>query len=205
MNSQQVNATADITSLLDAALDMASNDAGDTLSRQLRHPPLAIVDLRDPLPSSWPISSGVEPLNIVILGASFGGLSCAHHFLDYTITHLGKTSSAVTDYRLVIISPSTHIYWNIGAPRALVSPEFIKHEKRFISIEPGIHRYRGLNVVTAQGSCLGMDISIRIITVELICETAQRCMSQISKWRSVAMATSFASGSSANPRIQRVP
>ena len=60
---------------------------------------------------SKPLSgTGSEPLNIVILGASFGGLSCAHHFLDYTIEQLRKTTTA-PNYRLVIVSPSTHIYW----------------------------------------------------------------------------------------------
>lgn len=64
-----------------------------------------------------PTGLGIEPLNIVILGASFGGLSCAHHFLDYTIEHLRKTSTSAPNYRLVIVSPSTHIYCKPRARR----------------------------------------------------------------------------------------
>ncbi|CAK4033132.1 Hypothetical predicted protein [Lecanosticta acicola] len=45
-------------------------------------------------PMSPPVGAKDEPLNIVILGASFGGLSCAHHFLDYTIERLGISSAA---------------------------------------------------------------------------------------------------------------
>ncbi|RMY70274.1 hypothetical protein D0863_05901 [Hortaea werneckii] len=120
-----------------------------------------------------PTGLGTEPLNIVILGASFGGLSCAHHFLDYTITKL-RTTSTAPNYRLIIISPSTHIYWNIGAPRALVGPGLIKHEDAFIPIEPGFHRHRGHQFTIIQGECKTMDKDSRTVTIELIGSTAQR-------------------------------
>ena len=60
--------------------------------------------------SKVPTGLGAEPLNIVILGASYAGLSCAHHFLDHTTSRL-RITSAAPNYRLVIINPSTHLYW----------------------------------------------------------------------------------------------
>ncbi|KAK3625433.1 hypothetical protein LTR56_020436 [Elasticomyces elasticus] len=131
-------------------------------------------------PSKTPTGLGAEPLNVVILGASFGGLSCAHHFLDYTINNLSKTSTA-PNYRLVIVSPSTHIYWNIGAPRALVAPGLIKHDDAFIPIEPGFHRHRGHQFTIIQGLCTEMDPEKRTVTVELIGSQAQKRASQVVK------------------------
>ncbi|KAI6830879.1 DUF1546-domain-containing protein [Hortaea werneckii] len=149
-----------------------------------------------------PTGLGAEPLNIVILGASFGGLSCAHHFLDYTITKL-RTTSTAPNYRLIIISPSTHIYWSIGAPRALVGPGLIKHEDAFIPIEPGFHRHRGHQFTIIQGECKTMDKDARTVTVELIGSTAQRRCSQVTK--RLSKATSPVSpAESNNPKIQTI-
>lgn len=111
--------------------------------------------------------TGVAPsvLNVIILGASFGGLSCAHHFLDYTIDKL-RTTNQAPSYRLILIGPSTHIYWNIGAPRALVAPGLIGHEEAFIAIEPGFHRHRGHQFTIIQGTATSMDATNRTITIE---------------------------------------
>lgn len=118
---------------------------------------------------------GPEPLNIVILGASFGGLSCAHHFLDYTLHRLSTTSTA-PHYRLIIISPSTHIYWNIGAPRALVKGGLIKHEDTFIAIEPGFTRHKGLDFTIIQGKTLEVDPEDRTVKIECFnFEAQKRC------------------------------
>ncbi|TKA71297.1 hypothetical protein B0A55_07588 [Friedmanniomyces simplex] len=151
-----------------------------------KEPTMNGVDGHKRQPSKTPTGLGAEPLNIVILGASFGGLSCAHHFLDYTINNLYKTSTA-PNYRLVIVSPSTHIYWNIGAPRALVAPDLIKHDDAFIPIEPGFHRHRGHQFTIIQGSCTEMDPEKRTVTVELIGTQAQKRCSQVNKRASKAI------------------
>ena len=150
--------------------------------------------------SKTPTGLGSEPLNIVILGASFGGLSCAHHFLDYTITRLRLTKTA-PNYRLVVVSPSTHIYWNIGAPRALVAADLIKQDDLFIPIEPGFHRYRGHNFSIVQGEAVALDPSARQVTVELIGSTAQKRASQINKRTSRQIS---ASAGGRSPKVQTI-
>ncbi|KAK5133897.1 hypothetical protein LTR08_007126 [Meristemomyces frigidus] len=150
-----------------------------------------------------PTGLGAEPLNIVILGASFGGLSCAHHFLDTTINHISKTVTS-PGYRLVIVSPSTHLYWNIGAPRALVAPGLVKHEDAFIPIEPGFHRHRGHQFTIIQGECVSMDTSARTVTIELIGSTAQKRCSQINK-RSSRAFTSGSLDANMNAKVQSIP
>lgn len=72
--------------------------------------------------SKTPTGLGIEPLNIIVLGASFAGLSCAHHFLDYTINRL-RITKAAPNYRLILISPSTvSDCFNQNAPRACTNP-----------------------------------------------------------------------------------
>lgn len=176
MGSQQVK-----TSIETAPHDEPPPVNGERTSKYTTEPPATEPDHARKT-SKVPTGLGAEPLNIVILGASFGGLSCAHHFLDYTINHLRKTSTA-PNYRLVIVSPSTHIYWNIGAPRALVAPGLIKHEDAFIPIEPGFHRHRGHQFTIIQGEAVSMDTSARSVTVELISADAQKRMSRISSKR----------------------
>lgn len=121
-----------------------------------------------------PLGAGVEPRNIIILGISFAGLSCAHHFLDHTIVHLCTTTQA--SYRLIIIGPSTHLHWNIAAPRALVAPGLIKHEATFIAVEPGFHRHRGHQFTIIQALCIEMNPEERSVKVDCYnFEAMKRC------------------------------
>ena len=160
----------------------AGDKMADPLSQQQQPPPSP----PDPAPaepnllSKVPTGLGSEPLNVVILGASFSGLSVAHHFLDHTINRL-RITKAAPNYRLIIINPSTHLYWNIAAPRALVAADFIDRDNLFVPIEPGFHRHRGHNFSIVQGEAVALDTSARIVTVELIGSTAQKRASQINK------------------------
>ncbi|KAM0723672.1 hypothetical protein Q7P37_000660 [Cladosporium fusiforme] len=120
-----------------------------------------------------------QPLNIVILGASFAGLSIAHAFLDDTLHHL-RTTSTAPNYRLILISPSTHIYWNIGAPRALVALGLIKQDDLFIPIEPGFQRHKGRPYTIIQGRALTWDNNARTIEIELLSAAARKRSSHIS-------------------------
>ncbi|EME82166.1 uncharacterized protein MYCFIDRAFT_138722 [Pseudocercospora fijiensis CIRAD86] len=113
-----------------------------------------------------PTGLAAEPLNIIILGASFGGLSCAHHFLDTTLEQLSKTKDAGLTYRLILVGPSTHIYWNIGAPRAIVKSGLVKSEDQFLPIEPGFHKDRAKNFTIIQGKCVSMDATSRTVSIE---------------------------------------
>jgi NADH dehydrogenase FAD-containing subunit len=65
--------------------------------------------------------SAPPPVNIVILGASYAGLLTAHTFLRQALPQLCTTRTAPA-YRVVLIAPSTHLYWNVAAPRAIADP-----------------------------------------------------------------------------------
>jgi NADH dehydrogenase FAD-containing subunit len=133
-----------------------------------------------PPKSSTNITSALnQPLNIVVLGASFAGLSIAHALLDTTLSQL-RTTSTAPNYRLILVSPSTHLYWNIGAPRALVASGLIKQDDLFIPIEPGFQRHKGLIYAIIQGRAVTWDNSARTIEVELLSSAAEKRYSQLS-------------------------
>lgn len=112
-----------------------------------------------------------EPMNIVVLGGSFAGLSVAHNFLKI-IDQLGTTRTAPR-YRLVLVSPSTHLYWNIGAPRALVSQSLIPHTQSFLPIVDSFRDYPVNRFSFVHGSAIGVDFSQRTVTVSVITEPTQ--------------------------------
>lgn len=70
---------------------------------------------------------------ILILGGSFVGVSTAHRILKQT----SKTGPPV---KVILVSPNTHLYWNIAAPRALLPGQFTD-DKIFQSIPEGFKQY----------------------------------------------------------------
>jgi NADH dehydrogenase FAD-containing subunit len=145
-----------------------------------------------------------QPLNIVVLGASFAGLSVAHAFLDTTLAQLRTTSTAL-NYRLILVSPSTHIYWNIGAPRALVALGLIKQDDLFIPIEPGFQRHKGRPYTIIQGRATIWDNNARTIEVELLSSAAEKRYSQLSTTSSPQKRRSDNPLVSDTPKTQTVP
>ena len=144
-----------------------------------------------------------QPLNIVVLGASFAGLSVGHAFLDTTLAQL-RTTSTAPNYRLILVSPSTHIYWNIGAPRALVALGLIEQDDLFIPIEPGYQRHKGLPYTIIQGRAVTWDNSARTIEIELLSSAAKKRYSQLSTTSGAQKRASNDPLSDA-PRTQTIP
>ncbi len=105
-------------------------------------------------------------LDIVILGGSYAGISVAHHFLKDTINKLRVTRTAPS-YRIILISPSTHIYWNIGAPRGIVSPTWLPQDELFVPIIPAFRRYSAHRFQFIQGTATSVDFSAREVHVQL--------------------------------------
>jgi NADH dehydrogenase FAD-containing subunit len=107
-----------------------------------------------------------EPLNIVILGGSFAGLSAAHNFLRTTINELGTTRIAPR-YRVILVSPSTHFFWNIGASRSIVSPTLLPTFKSFIPILDAFRDYPKNRFSFVQGSATSVDFNQKNVTISV--------------------------------------
>ena len=73
---------------------------------------------------------------IVIIGASFAGLTAAHGLLKTVLPSVpGKP------YRIVQIAPNDEFFWKIGAPRVIVNPSSLPIEKALLPIAPGFQQY----------------------------------------------------------------
>ncbi|TVY81370.1 Oxidoreductase ptaL [Lachnellula suecica] len=94
---------------------------------------------------------------VVILGGSYGGVSTAHRILKQA----AKVSSPV---KIILVSPNTHLYWNIAATRALL-PGQIADEKIFQAIAPGFKQYPADRFEFIIGSAEGVDVATKKVTV----------------------------------------
>lgn len=95
--------------------------------------------------------------NVVILGASFSGLPMAH----YLIKHLPA------GYTVTLVSPSTHIFWNIAAPRAVVAPELLgkNHNDLFLPFLPAFEKYAAGRFTFVQGKAVSSSPAANTVTV----------------------------------------
>ncbi|QDS68991.1 hypothetical protein FKW77_009305 [Venturia effusa] len=113
-----------------------------------------------------------EPLNIVILGGSFAGISVAQAFLRQTYDELSrqyelKTKTTPPNFRVILVSPSTHFFWNIAAPRALVSPESAPYSKYFIPILENFEGCPKGRFTFIQGTASALDPNARKVEITL--------------------------------------
>lgn len=79
-----------------------------------------------------------SPHNIVILGGSFGGLSVAHKLLK-ELPGLEKATGK--KFKVTMISNSTHFWFSVGAPRAMLKPYPKDLMDSFVPISKGFSQY----------------------------------------------------------------
>ena len=107
-----------------------------------------------------------ENRNIVILGASAGGLSAAHYIARHTLPQLQRSKDA--KYTLHLVDPSTHFWWHIAAPRAIVSVKEMKNSDTFVPIMDGFKQYTGLkdSIIFHQGEATALDTNAHTVTIK---------------------------------------
>ena len=109
--------------------------------------------------------SSTNRQEIVILGGSFGAISAAHYVLRHVVPRLNALNSSTT-YHVTMVSPSTHAFFKIGAPRVLVSPDLIPFSKAFRSIEDAFKGYPSGQFRFIQGSAKEVDAEKKVVTLE---------------------------------------
>ncbi|KAH0433217.1 hypothetical protein CcaCcLH18_05959 [Colletotrichum camelliae] len=88
---------------------------------------------------------------VVILGAAYGGLAVAHRLLKYT-------RKDEQDLRVILVSKTTHFYWNMASVRAIV-PGVLKDEQVFQPIESGFAQYPKESFEFVLGTATGLDLA----------------------------------------------
>lgn len=102
--------------------------------------------------------------DIVIVGANFAGIGTAHYLLRHTVPAL-ETRNKSTTYRVILISPSTHFFWKIGAPRTLINDKLIPLEKAFIPIADAFKEYSAEKFTLVLGTATSLDENRKTITI----------------------------------------
>ncbi|KAE9365023.1 FAD/NAD(P)-binding domain-containing protein [Stipitochalara longipes BDJ] len=94
--------------------------------------------------------------NIVILGGSYAGISTAHRILK----HAGKTAS----FKITLVSPNTHFYWNMAAARGLV-PGQISDDDLFRPIAEGFKQYSASHFEFILASAESVDVEAKKVSI----------------------------------------
>ncbi|KAK1544279.1 hypothetical protein CPAR01_04912 [Colletotrichum paranaense] len=88
---------------------------------------------------------------VVVLGAAYGGLAVAHRLLKHT-------RQTEPDLRVILVSKTTHFYWNMGSVRAIV-PGIVKDDEIFQPIESGFASYPKESFEFVLGTATGLDVA----------------------------------------------
>ncbi|KAH0545372.1 hypothetical protein FGG08_000513 [Glutinoglossum americanum] len=86
---------------------------------------------------------------VVILGGSYVAISTAHRLLKTTLPK-------VNDLKVVLVSPTTHLYWNMAAPRAVL-PTGFSDDEVFQPIAPAFANYPKGSFTLVEGKAESVD------------------------------------------------
>lgn len=96
---------------------------------------------------------------VVILGAGWAGLPLAHKLLEYTVPE-------VPDLKVILVSPSSHFFWNVAATRGLIPGE-IPDDQLFIPIKPAFEQYPRENLEFVLGTAEKIDQAANTVQITL--------------------------------------
>ncbi|KAI9776637.1 MAG: hypothetical protein M1839_009443 [Geoglossum umbratile] len=87
---------------------------------------------------------------VVILGGSYVAISTAHRLLKSTLPK-------VPDLKVILISPTTHFYWNMASPRAVLPNGFKSDDEIFQPIAPSFAKYPKGSFTLVEGKAESVD------------------------------------------------
>lgn len=106
------------------------------------------------------------PLQLVILGGSYAGLSTAHYLLRHAVPALAKAHpSSPKTYEVVLVSPSETVLCRPACPRALLSDKFFDQDKLFTDIPAQFTQYPAGSFRFVHGTVTALDHVARTVTV----------------------------------------
>lgn len=93
---------------------------------------------------------------IVILGSSYAGIEVAHYLLKHT-------NPVVKDLKVVLVNPSTHLYWNLSAVRAIVPGQV--EDDAILKEIPGAFIYAKDSFEFVVGSAESVDTERKMVSI----------------------------------------
>lgn len=103
--------------------------------------------------------------DIVIVGANIAGIGTAHYLLRHTVPALESRNKSTT-YRVILISPSTHFFWKISAPRTLINDKLVPVDKTFVPIADGFKDYSAEKFTLVLGTATALNENRKTITID---------------------------------------
>ncbi|EOD50880.1 putative amid-like mitochondrial protein [Neofusicoccum parvum UCRNP2] len=113
-----------------------------------------------------------KDLNIVVLGASWAGLGSTHYIMKHVLPSLPTRNGE--KYHVYLVSPSSDVFWRIGAPRAAASSQLLPDSKIFLPIAPGLKQYDSSKLTFLIGAATAWDPTGRTVTVKTGTEGAEQ-------------------------------
>lgn len=99
---------------------------------------------------------------ILILGGSYAGVGTAHYILKHVIPSLPNKN----DYRVALVSSSSHFFVRPTSVRALVSENAFPKDKRlFVPLNEAFEQYADSAITLYHGTVLKLDQLTRKVTV----------------------------------------
>ncbi|KAK2630062.1 hypothetical protein QTJ16_000882 [Diplocarpon rosae] len=92
---------------------------------------------------------------ILILGGHHAGINAAHYLLRHVLPKLTKLTA--TTYHITLVTPNLDFYWNIAAPRLLVSSTLIPEAKVFLPIAAAFAAYSAEHFTLVQAKATGIN------------------------------------------------
>jgi NADH dehydrogenase FAD-containing subunit len=106
-----------------------------------------------PLPESFKSQAMKD---IVILGGACGAITTAHRIFH------GAAKGTSAPFKITIVAPNTHLYWNLAAPRGAVG--VYGDDKLFSAIAPGFKQY-GDSFEFVVGTAKTLDPQAKTVTL----------------------------------------
>lgn len=114
------------------------------------------------LPHHFPLSiTMADEKNIIILGASYAGLSVAHYLLKHIMRKLPVKESL----KVVLINTSSQVFCRPACPRAMIADDMFHQEKLFVDIKSQFAQYRVYDFRFIQGKTTELDYQARSVTL----------------------------------------
>ena len=108
--------------------------------------------------------ASISQHQIVILGGNFAGLGVAHYLLRYTLPALSQLNPSTT-YQVTVVSPSTHTFFKVSAPRTLASADLIPFSKVFHPILDGFKDYTPDQFKFIQGTATELNTNQKTVVI----------------------------------------
>ena len=99
---------------------------------------------------------------VLILGASFAGISAAHYTLKHILPSLPNNGST---YTVTLVSPNNTFFPRPVSPRALVSDSLLPTAKCFLDFQTSLAKYGPNKFRFVQGVAKSLDYVARSVTV----------------------------------------